>query len=80
MEKKRDKSTEAENLEVDVIFVFRQRMERWIGRGDGTVEINAIILIIISFDNGLVSAKCLSFEARISYLPFLPLPPDGIDG
>lgn len=47
---------------------------------DGGMEINAIILIIISFDNGLVSAKCLSFEARISYLPFLPLPPDGIDG
>lgn len=47
---------------------------------DGGMEINAIILIIISFDNGLVSAKCLSFEARISYLPFLPLFPDGIDG
>lgn len=47
---------------------------------DGGMEINAIILIIISFDNGLVSAECLSFEARISYLPFLPLFPDGIDG
>lgn len=33
--KKGDKSTEAGNLEVDVIFVFRQRMERWIGRRDG---------------------------------------------